>query len=69
MCNACMHVIDEFYSSYPDLPVTPVTDSEVWHKDASSFREKERGNWDIHREPRRNQGEWVSCLRDLSPAG
>lgn len=25
-----MQVIDEFYSSYPDLPVTPVTDPEKY---------------------------------------
>ena len=28
--HQCMHVIDEFYSSYPDLPVTPVTDPEKY---------------------------------------
>lgn len=67
--HQCMQVIDEFYFSHPNLPVIPVTDPEKYGTRMPAASGKRREETDIHREPRINRGEWVSCLRHLSPAG
>ena len=39
--HQCMQIIDELYSSHPDLPETPLSEQEeAWYTDGSRFVEK-----------------------------